>query len=43
MNSLCILAAPPTPKSRSSTALKEMAGLRTEIRELGSALGRVIT
>ena len=31
------------PKSRSSTALKEMARLRTEIRELGAALGRVIT
>ncbi|HEY0968566.1 MAG TPA: phosphoenolpyruvate carboxylase [Opitutaceae bacterium] len=31
------------PKSRSSTALKEMARLRAEIRFLGSALGRVIT
>ena len=31
------------PKSRSSTALKEMARLRAEIRELGAALGRVIT
>lgn len=29
--------------SRSSTALKELAQLRTEIRSLGAALGRVIT
>ena len=29
--------------SRSSTALKELAQLRTEIRTLGAALGRVIT
>ena len=29
--------------SRSSTALKELAQLRTEIRTLGTALGRVIT
>jgi phosphoenolpyruvate carboxylase len=29
--------------SRSSTALKELTQLRTEIRSLGSALGRVIT
>ena len=43
VNSLPILAVPPMPKSRSSTALKEMARLRAEIRELGAALGRVIT
>ncbi len=30
-------------KSRSSTALKELAHLRAEIRSLGAALGRVIT
>ena len=30
-------------KARSSTALKELAQLRTEIRNLGAALGRVIT
>ncbi len=32
-----------TSVSRSSTALKELAQLRTEIRTLGTALGRVIT
>lgn len=32
-----------SPASRSSIALKELAQLRTEIRTLGTALGRVIT
>ena len=32
-----------TPASRPSTALKKLAQLRTEIRTLGGALGRVIT
>jgi phosphoenolpyruvate carboxylase len=32
-----------SPASRSSTALKQLAQLRTEIRTLGTALGRVIT